>query len=288
MKKYFFILQCVFIALALVGCGGGTPNTTSAEQTTQLSSGNKAEFKEIVAVDNEYCTIKITDFDPKGTVKVTMENKSSDVAYYITTESISLNGIEIIPMFSAFVDPGQSVDGEIYLNDTGLVEIPKVEEFSDIEFNFAISKKDASFGEYLAREKFRMYPLGEENAKKYVREAVPTDKVIIDTEQFSVVVTGTGRDNYDNYTVKLYLVNKSDKHLLFVVDDALFAGVSVVPYFIESLDIDRVKFSQIAWSQSMLDQNGVKEIKDIEILLSVWDSENRANKIHEERFTLTP
>ncbi len=292
MKKILLALICMIIALSLVGCGGETTGGTSANSVAASTEEGGSKFEEIVAVDNEYCTIKITDILPKSTlgyvVKVEIESKSKDKTYVFSTESVGVNGIEIVPFFSAFVEPSKTVQGEIYLNNEVLNNTEGVGEFSDIEFNFTVKEQDEWDDKYLVYEVVRVYPLGKENAKTYVRESKPEDKVVIDNDDFSVVVTGIGKDSFDNYAVMLYLVNKSDKRLKFMVDDASFDGVSAVPYYIEGLHSHRVKFSSILWPQSTFDSKGIKDFKNIEILLSVWDLDNMTNAIYQERLTLNP
>lgn len=72
----------------------------------------------------------------------------------------------------------------------------------------------------LQRETIHIYPYGEDKAVKFVREAQATDNVIIDNNYITVIVTGYEKDDIFGYTVNLFLLNKTDKNVMFSVDEA--------------------------------------------------------------------
>lgn len=56
------------------------------------------------------------------------------------------------------------------------------------------------------------------------REAQSTDIVLFDNDSCSMTVTGFEHDDICGYTVKAYLVNKTDKDLMFSCNDASING----------------------------------------------------------------
>ena len=68
------------------------------------------------------------------------------------------------------------------------------------------------------------------NAVAFVREAQATDNVIIDNDYVTVIVTGYEDDEIWGYTANLFLLNKTDKTVMFSVDDASVNGFMADPF----------------------------------------------------------
>lgn len=88
MKKLTPLLFALGMSASLIACSNHEPSAPSKGSSSlsqkELSEA-KSTFSEIVAIDNEYCSIKLTELDPDNiwgyTVKAELENKSADKNY---------------------------------------------------------------------------------------------------------------------------------------------------------------------------------------------------------------
>ena len=137
-------LLVLLALLLLVSCSSdnNTGNTTNNDNNTNDNTGTSNDetepvsFEEIVVVDNEEAKITLTALDPDNmwgyTVKVLLENKSTDKSYMYSIESASVNGVMITPLFATTVEPGKMANEEINLMDD-LISSHLNDEITDIE-----------------------------------------------------------------------------------------------------------------------------------------------------------
>jgi hypothetical protein len=262
--------------------------STAIEETEKLQSA----FEEITVIDNEECSLKITGIDPDNlwgyTLKVNLENKSADKTYMFDVESAAINGVQCDPFFAAEVTAGKKANNEINFSDDTLEEYD-IGEYTDIELTFRVFDTDDWLADDVANETVHIYPYGEENATTYVREAQPTDVVLVDNDDITVIVTGYDPDDLWGYAVNLYLVNKTDTSIMFSADDVSVNGYMADPYYASLVSPQKCAFASMSWSSSTFEENGISEVEEIEMLFSAydydsWDSEN----YFEEVVTLNP
>ena len=277
MKKLISMCLCLVMALTM-GMG-----------TCALADG---DFEAVAAVDNDECAITIKSIDPDDmwgyTLKALLENKSSDKTYMFSVETAFINGVECDPFFATEVAPGKKSNAELNFNlDT--LEENGVAEPTDIELIFRVHDSDDWMAEPVAYETVHVYPQGEEKAELFVREAQPEDTVLVDNDDISVVVTGYDPDSLWGYAVKLFLVNKTDKTLVFGVDGASVNGFMLEPYYGHELMQGKCCFDEMTWSDADLEDNDIEAVEGIEFTLRVHDSDDwMADDIFNEVLTLTP
>ena len=314
MKKLFGLVLALILTLSLTACffgeltfgpngektqgpGGstqGSGETTQSENnhTTSKPEENKINFTEIVAVDNDECTIKITGIDEDSffgfTVKTQFVNKSADKTYMFTVEKASINGIQCSPLCLEEVSAGKKCNGKIRFSDDELIK-NGIGDYTDIELSFHVYNNKDWSAPAVARETIRIYPYGEDKAVKYVRETQPSDTVLIDNEYVTDVVTGYEMDSLMGYTVKLFLMNKTDKNVVFNVYEASINGFMIDPFYSASLAAGKCEFGSMSWSDTKLEQNGITDIKEIEFKLRVFDADDwTVDDFAHETVTLHP
>lgn len=315
MKKLSIPLLLV-VLLSLAACGG---STTEASQSAGVSESlsqpadNAAEveaeeapvsepetepvapsaFEEITVVDNDQCVIKITGIDPDNmwgyTINAYLENKSADKNYMFSVTAAAINGIQTDPLFASSVAPGKKSNEEISFLDSTLAE-NGITEYTDIMLSFRVHDDDDWAADAIVNETVHIYPLGAENAVPFVREAQPTDTVLVDNDDISVIVTGYDPDGFWGYTVNLYLVNKTDKNLMFSADDVSVNGYMADPFWATSVSAGSAAFSgTFSWSESTLEDNGIETVGEIVMQLRVYDDDDwTADDIYNEIITLNP
>ncbi len=302
MKKIAALFLAAAVMLSLTACGnGGTPRASeqpggaTAEPTGTMDKGkDKAlPFEEITVVDNDQCTIKITGIDENNiwgyALETYMENKSSDTTYMYSVSNAAVNGVQTDPLFSVEVAPGKKSNEKISFYGDETLKSHGIDKFTDIEVSFRVSDANDWAAAAVVTETVHVYPYGQEEATTFVREAQDTDTVIVDNDQVSVIVTDYDPDGMFGYTVNLYLVNKTDKELMYSVDEASVNGFMIDPVWASSLAAGKVEFTSLSWSDDALAENGVTEVEQIEMRFQISDYENwTAGALFDETVNLQP
>ena len=311
MKKLLALILTTFMLLSFVACDVETPldkndNNSSQNQTNNSiesndqnnnnenknENKNEITFSGLVAVDNAECIIKITEIDPDNlwgyTLKVQLENKSTDKTYMFSVESAAINGVQCDPFFATEVAAGKKSNNEISFTKSELDD-SGIKNYTDIELTFRVYDTNDWMADDVAKETIHIYPYGEDKVVKYVRTPQASDNIIVDNEYITVVVTGYEDDPIWGYTAKLFLLNKTDKNVMFSVDDASVNGYMADPFFAKSVSAGKCAFSSMSWSNTTLEENGITVIEEIEFNLRVYDEDNWfADDLANQTVTLTP
>lgn len=294
MKKRIILALGLALALLLSGCGSGSSksnDSASHEQTTQDQPAQEdaqeqkdeptkqdvSDFPETVLLDNESCAVKVKSIDPDSlwgyTLKVELENRSADTTYRFSVNSACVNGVMCDPLFASEVAPGMKANEDINF-PLSTLEDNGVGEPTDIEINFRVYDADDWTADDVAAETVHVYPLGAESAAAYVREPQPDDNVIVDNDQVSVTVVGYRDDPLWGYTADFYLVNKTDRTVMFSAGDVSVNGYMADPLFAMAVAPGRSGFRSMSWSDSKLEENGIEAVETIVFTLRAYDTDD--------------
>lgn len=308
MEKKLFILLLAS-ALTMSGCGNSnntSESSNSVETSNEVNESNESadienikteeskdspvvpDFEEITVVDNEECTIKITGIDSESlwgyTLNAYLENKSPDKTYMFSIKSAAINGVQCDPLFATEGAPGKKSNNDISFTVTN-----DIGDFTDIEMAFRVYDSNDWAADAVAEETAHIYPYGKDRATIFERDPQSTDNTIIDNEYVSVIVTGYEIDDIWGYTVNLFLINKSDKEVMFSVSDASVNGYMADPFYAASVMPGKCSFSSMAWSDSVLEENSISEVEEIEFSFRAYDSsEFTSEDFANEMITLNP
>ncbi len=308
MKRIMGMILALALLLTLAACGttpaptgttapaenGDSNETMATTSATTLPAETKAEeivFEEVIAVDNEQCTIKITGINEDAilgyTLKAYLENKSTDKTYMFSVTSASINGVMADPLFAAEVAAGKKANESISFSDSAIDA--DIGDYTDIELNFRVYDSNDFMADPVAEQSVHIYPYGEDKATTFVRTPADTDTVLLDNENVTAIVTGYEEDNIWGYTANIFLVNKTDKTIMFSVDDVSVNGFMADPFFADEVDAGKCAFSSISWSDTTLAENGITEIETIEFTIRAYDSNDwMADDFANETITLNP
>lgn len=302
MKKLAMLLLSLLLTISLVSCSSDNSNAptnpVNNDNTEKPIPENKEPekpeivFEEIVVVDNEFCTIKITGINPDNmwgyTVNTFLENKSTDKTYMFSLDGASVNGIHTEPLFATEVAASKKSNAEISFMDPIFKDFD-VKDFTDIELSFRVYNSDDWSADDLAKENINVYPLGQDKALKFERPSQQSDTVLVDNDLVSIVVTGYENDDIWGYSANLYLVNKTDKEVMVSVDDVSVNGYMADPFWATTVKPGKVRFSSMSWSDTVFEENSISEVESIEMKLRVYDAKNwNAKDIHSGTITLNP
>lgn len=113
--------------------------------------------------------------------------------------------------------------------------------------------------------------------------------LLVDNEQVTVKIIGIENDPIWGYTLKAFVENKTDKELMFTVQNVSVNGFMCDPYWAVSVDAGKKSNTSISWLESDLEKNGIDKVEEITFTLRVYDSNDwLADDIVKETFTVKP
>lgn len=294
MKKYLSAFAAAAMSLSLVGCevmpleifdkaDGDKAVETDKETTKKPGKVSKpkegtVDIDDVTVVDDENCSIKITEVvfdDDWGTsIKAALENKTSDKELVFSVETLSVNGVQVDGYMYANVVAGKKANEEIDLDDDVLNE-NGIDKYTDIEIEFRVYDNENWSDDDIYTGSAHIYPYGEKNSEKYVRDTAK-DTVLIDNDEVMVAFLNAGEDEYDEYRAMFYIVNKTDEDITFSADDVSINDYMTDPGFWITVGAGKSTFESMCWYEG-LSEIGLTEdeIESIEFKLEgytdLWD-----------------
>ena len=212
-----------------------------------------------------------------------LENKSEDKEYTFDMTVLAINGVEITPAAAFIIPAGKMGLEKCYISASQLKE-SGITDFSSIFFTMSAFEADNWEAEDVAKQSVHVYPDGEENAVPFVREAEATDKVIADNDMVTVIVTGVREnDTFEAQDLCFYFVNKTDKEIMFTIEDVSVNGYMMDPFFATTVNPGFSRFADASWFDDELSDHGIDKITEIEFTFvsrdaNDWDAEDIINE----------
>lgn len=172
-KKIIAASLVVLLSLSLAACApasetvttapttSGNGSTTGAAPTTTTpatTQPGKPTFEEIVLVENEDMTVKITAIEENAifgyTLKVFLENKT-DKELMFTVDHVSVNGFMCDPFWATTVAGGKKSNSSISWMDSALEE-NGIEQVEEITFTLRIYDSEDILADDLLEKEFTL------------------------------------------------------------------------------------------------------------------------------------
>lgn len=300
-KKFIAAVLAIMFTFSIAGCSSDTSAETSIDngsQTTTAPPSSSAseqleqyKFQEIILVDNENLMFKVTDVVNDTvwgySLKVQIENRT-DKDLMFSLNDVSVNGFMYDPFFAVTVTSGMKANKDISFGTDGFEEIG-IQDVTDIQFELRVYDSNDWSSDPLIEDIFTIYPKGEDAAKEYPRENQESDIVLFDNENCTMIVTGFDPDSIWGFSVKVYLVNKTDDTLMFSVGDAAVNGFMCNPYFAVTVAPGKQCITNISWTKSALAENKITQVESLSLPIRVYDAEDWSEEdLVNETFTVTP
>ena len=262
-----------------------------APTTSNENSATSEVIEETVIVDNEYCTFKITAVDENNmwgyTLKAYLENKT-DKNLMFSLDNVSVNGYMCDPFWASTVAAGMKSNEEISFSEDDF-ELNGITSVTDIEFTLSVSDSDDWMADPIVDEVFFFYPQGEDAVVDYPRTAQADDIILFDDENCTMIVTGFDPNNIWGYTVKVFLENKTDKTLMFSIDNASVNGYMCDPFWASTVAAGKKCNAEVSWSESDFETNGITEVETLTLPITVYSYDDWASSDYiNETYTVTP
>ena len=245
------VLASLLIAVMAAGCSsetndeGGkedkqTVGTDKKGDDTKGDGGNDTEtdapepsagdtlygLNGVVVYDGDDCMFRIDsvtadEFWDSKLVKVTLQNKTSDKELTFSIGDVCVNGCMLSTLFLENVKAGetQKADFNLAIGD-------RTGDPQEIILDLSVSDYSDFFGDPIVKDTCTIYTDGYDasNIKYPERKTTDNEKVVVDTDEYTVVVLGIEDNGWGLPTLELYYENKSDKDVNFKIDEVTIDG----------------------------------------------------------------
>ena len=260
---------------------------TSAEGTDASPSG----FQQVL-VDREDLYFAIRDVKDNSalgyTWQVYVENRT-DKNLMFSFERVAVNGVMCDPYWAEVIAAGKKGNCEIvWLRDS--LDQRQITDVRNIEFTLNVYNDDVYTEAPLMHDTFTVYPLGQDAAAatKVVRKLTLADQILVDNKDCTVLVTGFEPDNSWGFVMNLYLVNKTDKDLIFSAEDSLINENPCYLYWTEIVTAGNAAYSSVLWEKGDLDESEIQLVRKISFPLYVFSDQNIAEPLIDSSFLIKP
>ncbi len=115
------------------------------------------------------------------------------------------------------------------------------------------------------------------------------ETTLVDNDEILFKITGIQKDPVWGYTLKAQIENRTDKDLMFALNDTSVNGYMCDPFFAVTVTAGMKANKDISYSTDSFQESGINEVTDVEFTLHVYDSKDwSADSVLEETFTLYP
>ena len=213
-----------------------------------IAMGTVAVAEEVVLVDNENMVITVKGFSEDSfwgtTMKVYLENKTDKLLMY-SIDSCAINGVMNDPFWAKELPAGSKANEEIsWFELQGNAESVGI---TRIDLGFRVYDSEDWMADELLEQDFTLYPAGEEKVILDRYTPAEGDVVLFDNDQATLIITGFEMDDIWGYTANVYLNNKTDKQLMFSVENAIVNGYSCDPFWATEVRGHAANYSAISW-----------------------------------------
>lgn len=319
MKRTLSILLVFSMLLALCACGvnpavsadsassaepvsvSEPPAPESVEETPSPTptpvvsirededSALEAVEQDVVLVDDENCTMKLVSISPDNdwgyTWNVFMENKT-DKNLMFSLDNVSINGVMCDPFWASIVSAGKKSNEEISWMTEDFEQLG-ITDVTVVEFELSIYDDDDWTAPDLVNDTFTVYPLGKDAVELMEYTPGPDDRVLFDNDDCTMIVTGFDPDGILGYTMNAYLVNKTDRTLLFSADNVSVNDAMCDPFWSSTVAPGKASYQSISWSPDDFNSNSISTVEQIQMDISVCDDDSMEDVFH-DTFTIEP
>ena len=283
MKQLSALLLALTILLTLTACGGAAQPETQAP--TEVSS---AAGENVCLFENDACsyTLVKTGENALGDYlwTVRLVNKTAQTLVF-SMDHVYVNDCKLDPYWAAEVAAGQTVESVVTWSCAAMVACELTDRVR-VDFVLTAYPPD-SYGQNLAESQITAYPKGEAAYFAEVRPSHPTDIVLMDTDEYTVIATGLDPESDWGCTLSLYLLNKTGQDVLFRLDNARINGQYCDPGWISSLAGGKRSFESISWMASDLAAKEISQVSELSFDITVT-SPDASRILRQEHDTLKP
>ncbi|MBQ6582528.1 MAG: hypothetical protein IJH77_01735, partial [Mogibacterium sp.] len=89
------------------------------------------------------------------------------------------------------------------------------------------------------------------------------------------------------FDLSIFVENKTDKTIMFAVEDASVNGYMLDPFFATEVSPGKKENTEISWLKDDLEKNGIETVEEIELQIRAYDVEDwEADALIDDTFTI--
>ncbi len=272
MKKRIIVIIIFIMLLLVTGCGGTKGNGSNVKNVESKTSNGitRASVPETVILDRDGIKVTVKEMVYKSwevDIKVLIENNSSQ-NITVQARKFSINGIMIEPTFSADVASGKKANDSISIYNSDL-KVANITTIKDIEFGLHVFDAD-SWDEMFDQNGIVLTT----NATDYVQTYNTSGTLVVDQNDIKMyVLKMDDKDSFWGADIYVYIENNSSQNITVQARDVSIDGFMVEPSFSADVEAGKKAYDTITFMESDLEDNGITDIKQIELKFTVFNED---------------
>lgn len=289
MKKHTTIIFSLILALLLSACSSvpspendklpvstqstiPSDSSTIASATTTDIPSSYVTLDELVIFDQDSVRITVKGLSNDNfmgpSIKVLVENGSTQ-NITVQTRNCSVNGLMMEPVFSCDIAAGKKAnDTIIFLNSD--LETAQISTIASIEFYLHIFNSD-TWDDIMRSDIISLNT----SVTDYVQPYNDNGFTAYDDGGIKVVIQKlNSEDSFWGSDVYVYAENNTDANITIQARDVSIDGFMIDPMFSCDIAAGKKAYDTITFMQSDLEDNGIIDITQLELKLTVFDSDS--------------
>lgn len=299
MKKSIIKILIALLVFLLVGCGsestldkepvesnGDTQdNTVVVEDNNSVNQDSDSNEENNTTQDEQSLRSNITEtviynsddvivhakslvYDGwSGPELLIMVENNTNKNLTVQTRNASINGFMIDPTCSANVAAGKKANDSIGFSDYEL-EAAGIERISEIEFSLNIFDSD-SWDDYAQSDQIIL----KTDAVDYVQPIDDSGFVAYDKNGITIKAKKLkSSDSIWRTDLYFFIENNTEQDITVQASDVSINGFMVEPFFSSDVMKNKKAFDTIAFLESDLTENGITDIKELELSFHIFDT----------------
>lgn len=300
LKTRFLVIgACIVFMLVAVSCDsegtkkeivGSEDNSNNNTNTKETKETETSESEELSQAPEEVENTGLETieeavlFEQKG-VRVTAKEVVNDPIWGkgiivliendtkknigVQCNTIVVNNYMVSDLFSSTVAAGKKDNETIALLSSGLEEAG-IDTISEINISFNVFDSD-SYDTLFDTDEISLKTSAYGTVDQPVMDS---GKELLKTKGVRIVGKYVTEDSIWGAGVLLLIENTSDSNVLVQCDNMSINGYMATPYFSSQVNKGRMALTPITIFSSELEENGVSEVKDVELNFTILDPED--------------
>ena len=312
MKRFLTLLLCAAMLLSFAACGSSeepaptaaiaatqpaataAPTDAPTDAPTEAPAASPDLAPQIIQlVDNDAVSVHITSV--KNNEHLGMQlgiqcvNKT-DRSLMFSWDMVSVCGFMYDPFWAEEVAPGKTLNSTVDF-DTYALEQMGIASVDEISFTLRIFDSENWMEKPLVQEDCTIYPTGlnAETVRFPARPETAGQVVVAEDENARFVIEWADAEDASEYTVYVYMENKTDRNLMYAWDMVSVNDMMVDPFWATVVAAGKKACAEVVFYRSDLADNGIEDVENIEFTLIVSDYDDwEGGNMLEETFSYRP
>lgn len=266
------------------------PDNTHEEPTVRdgddYAINEDVNVQESVIYDDGGIKVTVLSLDFRGwmgpELRFLIEN-NSEKAIMLQASDLVINGYMINPIMSAEVEAGEKVNDELTVLNSDL-ESAGIETIQYFSFNLRVIDS-ADWAETFITDTIRI----ETDANPaFIQKVDDSGTVLVEQNGVRIIMKELlTEQEFWGAELLLFIENNSGQDISVTVKDVTANGLAVNPLFYADVLSGTKAFAGLGFLENDLKENGIRDIREIELYFNVIDKNNFRTVFKTDKITIT-